>query len=491
MADGKRWTYAALADRVGRMAAVLRRRGFGPGDALAILSHNRADVLVVYLAAMVEGLRLTPISAGSSTDDQVFILDDAQIDVLIADATLSAHAEAWRSGAPRLRAILTLGPAEGLPDLSAETDAEPPAPLAVKPIGEAISMIYYTGGTTGRPKGVAHTHASAMATVLIATSEWDWPEEMRVLATTPVSHAGGAFAWPTFLKGGAFHVLPGFSPRAFADYVAAEQITVTFMVPTMIYRLLDEPGLEVAKLKSLETIVYGAAPIAVPRLAEAIGRFGPVFMQLYGQTEAPNCVAYLAKSEHRLDAPGALASCGVPLGPVQVELQDPGGAAVAPGELGEICVRGALVMQGYWRRPQETAEAFAGGWLHTGDIGRFDEGGRLHIVDRKKDMIISGGFNVYPGEIEAVLNTHPAVAASAVVGLPDPLWGEAVTALVVRRPAAPVEAAELLALVRERKGAVMTPKRLAFVDDLPVTAIGKIDKKALRANLAARLGPDG
>jgi fatty-acyl-CoA synthase len=323
-----------------------------------------------------------------------------------------------------------------------------------------------------------------MATVMMAGSEWEWPQELRFLATTPVSHAAGAFAWPTLIKGGSFHALSAFSARAFADYVAREKITATFLVPTAIYRLLDEPGLEAAQLASLQTIVYGAAPMAPARLAEGIRRFGPIFMQLYGQTEAPSLISYLEKSGHRLDDPQSLSSCGVPLGPVQVALLDDGCNAVAAGEVGEICVRGTFVMKEYWNRPDETAKAFAGGWLHTGDMGRFDAKGRLHIVDRKKDMIITGGFNVYPSEIEAVLSAHEAVASCAVVGVPDATWGEAVTAVIVARDGRTVDAAALQALVRDRKGAVHTPKRVVFAAMLPLTPVGKIDKKALRATLA-------
>jgi len=484
VAEDKRWTYAQLADRVARMGAVLRRHGLKSGDALSILSHNKADVLVVYLAAMVEGLRLTPLAALSSTTDQIFILNDAEIDVLVIDAALASHAATLKAEAPRLKSVFALGETNTAPNLSALTDAEPSQPLVVKAPASDVTMIYYTGGTTGRPKGVAHTHTSAMATVMMSGSEWEWPPELRFLAVTPVSHAAGAFAWPTLLKGGTFHVLSSFSVAGFADYVAKEKITTTFLVPTALYRLLDDPALDDAQLASLQTVVYGAAPMAPVRLAQCIRRFGPIFMQLYGQTEAPSLISYLEKSGHRIDDPESLSSCGVPLGPVQVALLDDACCEVESGEVGEICVRGTFVMKEYWKRPDETAKAFEGGWLHTGDMGRFDAKGRLHIVDRKKDMIISGGFNVFPSEIEAVLAEHASVASCAVVGVPDPLWGEAVTAVVVARDGQAVDAAALQALVRDRKGAVHTPKRIVIAEALPLTPVGKIDKKALRARLA-------
>jgi fatty-acyl-CoA synthase len=484
VAGETRWTYAELSARVARMGAVLRRHGLKPGDSIAILSHNKADVLVAFMCAMVEGLRLTPLAALSSPSDQAFILNDAEIDALIVDAALAGNATALQQNAPRLKSLFALGETNAAPDLSALTDAEPPRALEVKRAPTEVAMIYYTGGTTGRPKGVVHTQTSAMATVMMAGSEWEWPQDVRFLATTPVSHAAGAFAWPSLLKGGAFHVLSSFSARGFADYVEREKITATFLVPTAIYRLLDEPGLKTSQLASLQTIVYGAAPMAPARLAEGIRRFGSIFMQLYGQTEAPSLISYLEKSGHRLDDPESLSSAGVPLGPVQVSLLDERCESVAAGEVGEICVRGTFVMKEYWKRPDETARAFEGGWLHTGDMGRFDAKGRLHIVDRKKDMIISGGFNVYPSEIEAVLAEHASVGSCAVVGLPDANWGEVVTAAIVAREGHAIDAAALQALVRARKGAVHVPKRIVVVESLPLTPVGKIDKKALRASLA-------
>jgi fatty-acyl-CoA synthase len=467
VADGRRWTYASLAERVAKMGAVLRRRGLKSGSSLAICSLNRADVLVLYLSAVVEGIRLTPLAPLSSLADRMFILKDAEIEVLVIDNVFAGDISEMRAGA-NLAYVFTLG-GESDDDLTALTDAEPPAELAPQRGGE-IGMIFYTGGTTGRPKGVVHSMASIFASVMMSAAEWDWPAEVRTLVTTPVSHAGGAFSWPTFLKGGTFHVLPSFAPESFAQYVRREAITVTFLVPTMIYRLLDS-ALALSDLAPLETVVYGAAPIAPARLAEAIARFGPIFMQLFGQTEVPNCISYLAKSQHRLDDLEALASCGNPMSLAHVLLLDDACEPVQSGEVGEICVRGPHIMQGYWKRPEETAIALQGGWLHTGDMGRFDSKGRLHIVDRKKDMIISGGFNVFPAEVESVLAEHPSVASSAVVGMPDSLWGERVVAVVVLKDGAILDEASLKQLLRTRKGAVYAPKQIVAIPALPLTSV--------------------
>jgi fatty-acyl-CoA synthase len=252
----------------------------------------------------------------------------------------------------------------------------------------------------------------------------------------------------------------------------------------MIYLLLDRALKDGRRPRSLETIIYGAAPMSAARLKQGLEVFGPVFMQLYGQTEAPLCLTVLGREEHRLDRPELLNSCGRPVAGMQLALLDDEGRRVPEGEPGEICVRGPIVMDGYLNRPDETAEALRFGWLHTGDIGRFDAEGYLYIVDRKKDMIISGGFNVYPREIEALLDRHPAVLQSAVVGVPDPKWGEAVTAVVVRRPDQEVTAQQLIEHVKAVQGSVSAPKSVVFVDSLPLTPLGKPDKKAVRAAFA-------
>jgi fatty-acyl-CoA synthase len=275
----------------------------------------------------------------------------------------------------------------------------------------------------------------------------------------------------------------GFDAQRFFELVERHRVTCTFLVPTMIYVLLDHPGIAAADLSSLELVIYGASPMSPARLAEGMRRLGPVFMQLYGQSEAPNCITVLHSYEHDPERhPERLASCGTPVGTSQVRLLDEAGRQVPVGEVGEICVRGPLVMQGYWNKPEETAKALRHGWLYTGDMARCDADGFIYIVDRSKDMIISGGFNVFPREVEDVLTRHPAVAAAAVIGVPDPKWGEAVKAVVVLKPGASAQPEELIALVREHKGPVQAPKSVEFVDALPVTGLGKPDKKALRAN---------
>ena len=478
VSDHVRWSYEDLARRVGRVTRVFAESGLTRGSALAIQAANTPDVLSATLAAMLCGIRLTPLSPLTSATDQLAILEDAEADALLCDPAVVPAPERRRE-ASRLRHVFSLGHAAGAIDLGVAADAMPDTPLRPQAAGPDLGMVVYTGGTTGRPKGVMLTQEALLTTVLMAASEWDWPTEMRVMAATPVSHAAGILVYPTMLKGGVFSMLNGFTAARFREFVARERVTATFLVPTMIYRLLDDTA-EGEDLGTLQTILYGAAPISEARLREALRRFGPIFMQLYGQTEAPTCLTYLAKSQHDAEDPRALRSCGTPLAAVQLELLDERGGRVPRGSRGEICVRGPLVMRGYWRRPAETAEALRDGWLHTGDVGEFDDRGRLHIVDRIKDLIISGGMNVYPSEVEQALTSHPELSAAAVCGIPDESWGEAVCAAVVRRAGATIDEAGLQQWVRDRKGPVLVPKRLRFVDSLPLTPIGKVDRKQLR-----------
>ena len=285
---------------------------------------------------------------------------------------------------------------------------------------------------------------------------------------------------PVLHQGGTVHMLKGFDPQAVLATIERERINFTLLVPTMIYVLLDHPALGTADVSSLEYLLYGASPMSPSRLVEGIERFGPVFGQLYGQTECYP-VSVLRKADHDKANPRLFESCGLPITTCDVRVLNEADEEVPTGQAGEICVRGPHVMREYWQRPDQTAETFRNGWLHTGDIARADERGYLFILDRKKDMIVSGGFNIFPREVEDVLSTHPDVAMVAVVGVPDQKWGEAVNAVVVAKPGTSPDARALIDLVKARKGSVHAPKSIEFVDALPMTGVGKIDKKALRA----------
>ena len=277
--------------------------------------------------------------------------------------------------------------------------------------------------------------------------------------------------------------MESFDPAGFFDLVAEHRITATLIVPVMLYALQGHPRYATADMSSMETIFYGASPMSPAKLTQAIEDWGPIFFQFYGQTEAPMVITHLKKGEHDLSRPDRLASCGRPVPWMHVALLDSNNRPVAPGASGEICTRGPLVMTGYKDLPDETAEALSGEWLHTGDVGRFDDDGYLYIVDRTKDMVITGGFNVFPREVEDVISTHPAVSMVMVIGVPDDKWGEAVKAVVVLRPDhAPSDALtrELQQLVKDAKGSQQSPKSIDYVEALPLTPVGKPDKKSVR-----------
>jgi fatty-acyl-CoA synthase len=474
--------YRRLGEQLSGLVQALEARGLRRGDAIATLSSNRPEAFLATAAAATMALRSTAMHPLGSEDDHAYILEDAGIGTLFVDPDgFADRARALAARVPGLR-LLSLGPSDFAVDVLADAARYAPRPLVPQGTADDVAGLTYTGGTSGRPKGVATSHRVRVTMVMTELAEWDWPAEVRFLATTPITHAAGAIIVPVLLKGGTVVIAQGFDTAGFAELVARHRITSTFLVPTMLYRLLDDPAVAQADLSSLEVVIYGASPMSPARLAQGIARLGPVFMQLYGQTEAPNCITVLRRRDHDpLNHPERLASCGVPIGPDRVALLDEDGREVATGEIGEICVRGPLVMLGYWNKPQETEQAFRHGWLHTGDLARADADGFLYIVDRSKDMIISGGFNVFPREVEDILTGHPAVAAAGVIGVPDALWGEAVKAVVVLRPGMQAGAAELIALVRAHKGPVQAPKSVDFVDALPVTGLGKPDKKVLRA----------
>jgi fatty-acyl-CoA synthase len=475
-------TYEGLRDAISRFAQAYEAAGLAVGSPIAMLSKNRAEVLYAMGANAMTGCRATPLHPLGSLDDHAYVLDHAEIDTLVFDPeAFDGRAADLRERVPGLRRLLAFGPSAVGEDLVASAAGVSPRPLrppAVRP--DQPSSLSFTGGTTGRPKGVVGTYRSSTALTQVQLAEWEWPDDLRFLLCTPLSHAAAAFWAPVLLRGGSFVALPSFDPASWMAAVEEHRITATMLVPAMLYAILDHPDIDRRDLSSLEVIYYGASPASPSRLRQAIERFGPVFFQFYGQSEAPMTVTVLRRAEHDPDRLDRLASCGKPVPWVRTALLDAAGAPVAPGEPGEICVQGPLVCDGYWKLPEETAAAFAGGWLHTGDVAREDDEGYWTIVDRTKDMIVSGGFNVFPREVEDVLSAHPSVAAVAVIGVPDDRWGEAVKAVVVARPGRTVDAAELIALVRERKGPVYAPKSVDVVESLPLTPVGKPDKPSLR-----------
>ncbi|MGB6512945.1 fatty-acid--CoA ligase FadD8 [Mycobacterium sp.] len=489
-------TGGQMAERISQYIQAFEALGAGTGVAVGLLSLNRPEVLLIMGAGQTRGYRRTALHPLGSLDDHAYVLSDAGISSLIIDPNpmFVERALGLLERVDSLKQILTIGPVpEALQqadahvvDLSAEAAKYQPQPLVAADLPpDQVIGLTYTGGTTGKPKGVMGTAQSISSMTSIQLSEWEWPEDPRFLMITPLSHAGAAYFLPTLIKGGEMYVLPKFDPAEVLKTIEEKRITATFLVPSMLYALMDHPDSHTRDLSSLETVYYGASAINPVRLAEAIRRFGKIFAQNYGQSEAPMAITYLAKGDHDEKR---LTSCGRPTLFARVALLGEDGKPVPQGEPGEICVSGPLLAGGYWKLPEATADTFKDGWLHTGDMAREDEDGFYYIVDRVKDMIVTGGFNVFPREVEDVVAEHPSIAQVCVVGAPDEKWGEAVTAVVVLRADAPTDddavasmTAEIQAAVKDRKGSVQSPKRVVIVDSLPLTGLGKPDKKAVRA----------
>ncbi len=486
MVGEKPWTGGEILAAISTLSQALQAHGVKDGARVALLAGNSIEVLLLHNALGFAGGCLVAMHPMGSADDHLFAIEDGEVDVLLYDPKkFGPRAAELQARTNRLKSVLSLGPGEIGTDLLAEAKKLAPGPLVAPQLDPStITRLSYSGGTTGKPKAIPGSPRVGAMALQIMLAEWEWPVEPRVLAVVPLSHAGGSLFGPVVLKNGTMVVMTGFEPGAVLKAIQDYKITCTMLVPTMIYALLDHPDFNRYDLSSLQTVFYGASLMSPARLKEGLERIGPVFFQFYGQAEAPMTVFTLRKSEHDPNNPLRLASCGRPVPWLNVALLGDANQPVADGEPGEICVRGPLIMDGYLNRDELNKETFAGGWLHTGDVAVKDPDGFYRIVDRKKDMIVTGGFNVFPSEVENVIAHHPAVAQVSVFGTPDDKWGEAVTAAVVLRPGQSVDPETLRALVRKHKGPIQAPKRIEFVEAIPQTAVGKPDKKALRKQFA-------
>ena len=474
-------TYRGATELIGRMQSVFTQFGFAPGTRVAFLTANRADSWCAGVAAQLSRLAITWLHPLGSLDDQLFQLEDSEAQMLVVDGvTFLDRGGELAAKATGLKTVFTLGPAGYGADLLGAIEAAGSATARCFAGPDDIATLNYTGGTTGKSKGALRTHRENSGAASAILADFEIPDTPRYLTVAPISHVAGTKVLPTLMRGGTVHMLKGFDPEAVFKTIERERINFTLLVPTMIYVMLDHPTLAKTDLSSLELLLYGASAMSPSRLVEGIERIGPVFSQLYGQTECYP-VSVLRKADHDPRTPEMFLSCGFPISACEVRILDDNDQEVAMGEAGEICVRAPYVMVEYWKRPEQTAETLKSGWLHTGDIARKDERGYMFILDRKKDMIVSGGFNIFPREVEDVLSQHADVAMVAVVGVPDDKWGEAVTAVVVPREGARPNADELIALVKARKGSTHAPKHIKFVTELPMTGVGKVDKKVLKA----------
>lgn len=477
VADGREWTFTELADAARALAGHLAGSGVGPGDPVAIILRNGAEYVVADLAIALLGAAKVPLNLMLSTEEQAYILADSGARVCLVEADRLGSIEAAQMLGAQPQAIVRGGASSSWEE-ALEHD---PLDVAPQVAADALALVMYTGGTTGRPKGVLHTQAGIAANLLSHLLEMEVVAEDVLLLTSPLPHSAGFLLQAALTKGATVFLEEGFDVEVVLRRIAIDRVTYLFLVPTMIYRLLDAVGGAEVDTGSVRTILYGAAPISVERLEQGLRTFGHVFVQLYAQSEAPNFLTRLRRDDHqaRGERSRLLRSCGQSVVMAQVQIRGENGRTCAPGEVGEVVAQAPYTMRGYLGREVETAEALRDGWLHTGDLGYLDDEGYLYLVDRKKDMIITGGLNVYSTEVEQVIARIPGVREVAVTGVPHPDWGEAVVAFVVPDGAETTSDA-IQAACRVSLTTYKRPKAVVLVPRLPVTAVGKIDKKELR-----------
>ncbi|NNM76463.1 AMP-binding protein [Sphingomonas sp. ID1715] len=453
------------ADALSTGMALRLQENLRPGEMIGILASNGLLSLPLDFAGAKARLVRVPLNARLSLAEHEQMLGRAGVRRLVYSADQRDRAKSLKE----LRTDLDLLSLEELAAGAEVVDGPLPDPEPEDPV-----VAVFTSGTTGKLKAVVHTQASygAVALNVLANLVDPRPDDAMLHAAS-LFHASGTLLLPYWLRGGAAAVLPGFEPSAYIDAVERWRPTALMLVPTMLGMLLDHPAFDPARFASVDTIIYGASPMPRPLIERALASLGPRFVQFYGQTEAPLAIAALGKEDH-LD-PGRLASCGRPSRDVELRIDAP------PGEAGEVMLRAPFQMAGYHDEPELNAETITdGGWLRTRDIGRLDSDGYLTLVDRTSDMIVTGGYNVYPKEVEDMLLTHPAVSEAVVIGVPDQKWGEAVLAFVVLRAGAAAGVEALRGHCRERLARYKVPKEIRFIDAVPISAVGKPLRRALR-----------
>ena len=476
-------TYGTLYGRARALAGGLTARGLAPGDRVALVMRNCPDYVEALWGIWIAGLAAVPINAKLHAKEIAYILDHAGAALVLATSDLRDTVDAAiEASGPR--PLLEIGSAGH----RALFDAPAREPAVVD--RDDLAWLFYTSGTTGRPKGAMLTHANLVAVSASYFFDIDTisPGD-SILHAAPLSHGSGVYALP-HTAAGAAQVVPesgGFDPAEIMDLLRAWNGVSMFAAPTMVKRLVAHIERAGGSHDALRTVVYGGAPMYVADVKHTLQVLGPKLAQLYGQGEAPMCITGLSKRYYADRShpkwERRIASAGFAQTVVEARVVDAEDRVLPPGEAGEICARGASVMRGYWRNEQATAETLRGGWLHTGDVGAFDEDGFLTIMDRSKDLIISGGSNIYPREVEEALLRHPAVIEVSVVGEPDPEWGENIVAFVVARPGAALGPEALDAHVRGEIARFKRPKRYVFLDALPKSNYGKILKRELRERL--------
>ncbi|WP_150292869.1 long-chain-fatty-acid--CoA ligase [Sphingobium estronivorans] len=489
IAGERRQTYRMLALRVAKLAGAFGALGIARGDRIAYLGLNSDCYTEFYFATFWAGAVVNPVNTRWNASEIAYALNDSGSRVLLADAIIVPMLDEIRAMVPDLRHIIWIGDSgqpDGTLDYEALIDENLPVP-DVRCGGEALAGLFYTGGTTGFPKGVMLTHRNLVTSALGAGLMRFIHPATTFLHAAPMFHAGDFSGWLiTAVTGGTHVTVPAFSPQAVLSAIEAHRVTDTILVPTMLQMLVDARELKDFDLSSLRHIGYGGSPVSDAILMRAQQALpGVALCQAYGQTELSTFATMLMPEEHIPGSP-RLRSAGRAVVHAEVGVVDADDHFLPAGKIGEIVARGGHMMVGYWNKPEETALALRNGWLHTGDMGRLDDDGYLYIVDRLKDMIITGGENVFSTEVENALARHPAVAACAVIGLPDEKWGERVHAAVVLKHGTVASAGELRDHVKTLIAGYKCPQSIDIVDALPVSGTGKVLKRALRERHLSR-----
>jgi long-chain acyl-CoA synthetase len=490
LGDGVACTWRTFADRIARLAGVIQARGVAPGERVAMLAGNSPRFVEFYFATLWAGAVMVPVNTRWALPEKVHCLNDSGACLLFADAAGHADAPALLAHCPALRSVVHtdagVGPeaADDSADYEALLAAHDPVPDAERG-GDDLAALFYTGGTTGRAKGVMLSHDNFMSNSMTALVNLGIRHDSVHLHVSPLFHvAGGSRVFTVTVAGGTHAVIPRFDPVLFLDAIERYRVTVTVVVPTMLNSLLQYPELERYDLSSLKLLTYGASPMPEALLRQTMARLpGVEFLQSYGMTELSPVATSLAPRYHVFDGPdaGRIRSAGQAVFNADVRVVGADDRPLAVGEVGEVCVRGPMVMQGYWGQPELTAATVRDGWMHTGDAGYLDDHGFLFLVDRVKDMIISGGENVYSAAVENVIYQFPGIHECAVIGIPSATWGEAVHAIVVPRPGAEIDVQALLAHCRAQLAGYECPKTVEIrTADLPKSGAGKILKTDLR-----------
>jgi len=489
--NGVRRTFREFDKRVNALANGLLELGVRKRDRVGMLLTNRPEFIEIDFALAKTGIVRVPLNSRLTGADHQYMLNDSEADLLIFGEGFTELVKTIQPSLKTVKQFIRVSEGISKGNIPAAIDYEwlieknaPEEPFS-EIEEEDLHTLFYTSGTTGKPKGAMLTQKSwASVAVNLILDYGPVTEDDVILNTQPLSHGAGFFVLPYFIRGATNVLIPEFKPSIVFETIERERVTVLKLVPSMLYQLLDAPEKNRYDLSSLHSIIYGGSPIAVPRLKEAIQFFGRKLVQLYGQAEAPMCISTLSRLDHVVEgseeAVKRLSSAGKPCVNVQVRIVDENGEDCNPGEVGEVIVRGDHLMQGYWKLPEATADTLRKGWVYTGDLGYFDSAGFIFLIDRKTDMIISGGFNIYPKEIEDAIVIHPKVKEVAVIGVPDDKWGEAVKALVVPMEGVEIKEEEIIDHCRHYLAGFKKPKSVEFLKILPRNPYGKVQKTVLR-----------